>query len=201
MTTADQINLAIAFATAASVIVSLVVAIVSYQAVQASRASVMVMREQLEATTRPYVLVAPVVRPMSTFLQLRIANTGTSSARNLRLVLDRDYHFNADEAASSNLRTYTAFVHPIQEFPPEAELLFHLGVGHRIFRSDLSPLRFVITAKYEYGGKTVEESTTVDLQPFISAGKPVDPIAERLEGISGELAKLREALGHRDGES
>lgn len=198
MTTADKINLAIAIATVASVIVSLAVAIVSYQAVKASRASVMVMREQLDATTRPYLLVAPVVRPMTTFLQLRIANTGTASARNLRLSLDRDYHFNAEPAASKNIRTYTAFVHPIQEFPPEAELLFHLGVGHKIFRSDLSPLRFVVTAKYEYGDRTIEEGTTVDLQPFMSAGKPIDPIAERLENISGELAKLREVLRAHD---
>jgi hypothetical protein len=194
MSTADQINLAIATATVLSVIVSLAVAIVSFKAVQASRASVTVMREQLEATTRPYILVAPVVRPMSTFLQLRIANTGTSSARNLRLSLDKDYYFNAEQAGSGNLRTYSAFVHPIQEFPPEAELLFHLGVGHRIFHSDLSPLRFIVMATYDYAGKTVEENTTVDLQPYMNAGKPIEPIAERLEAIAAELSHLRQAL-------
>lgn len=194
MSIADQINLAIAIATFGSLVVSLAVAIVSYKAVQVSRTSVQVMREQLEAASRPYVLVAPVVRSMTTFLQLRIVNTGSSSARNLKLTLDRDYHFNAEEGAGNNLRNFTAFVHPIQEFAPQAELLFHLGIGSRIFFSDLSPLRFTVTASYEFSGKTVEESTTVDLQPFVGAGMPVDAVAESLDGIKSELSQLRSSL-------
>lgn len=198
MTDADQINLAIAIATGVSVIVSLVVAVFSFNAVKASRESVQVMRDQLEATTRPYLLVAPVVRPMTTLLQLRITNAGGSSARNLRLSLDKDYHFNAEEGASNNLRTYTAFVHPIHEFPPRAELLFHLGVGYRIFRSDLSPLRFTVTASYEYAGREVQESTAVDLQPFMNSGNPIDPIAEGLDGIKAELSGIRNAFERGD---
>lgn len=190
MSTADSINLAIAIATALSVIVALAVAIVTYKAVLANRAAVDVMRAQLEATTRPYILVAPVVRPMSTFLQLRIVNTGSSSAKNLRLSLGQDYYFNAEQSPSKNLKNYAAFTHPIAEFPPQAELLFHLGVGHRILRSDLSPLRFTVTAQYEYSGREAKEETIVDLQPFGNSGKPIDPVAERLEGIEAQLKQL-----------
>ena len=198
MNTADSINLAIAVATGLSVVISLAVAIVTYKTVLASRAAVDVMRAQLESTTRPYILVGIVVRPMSTFFQLRISNTGGSSAKNLRLSLDKDYHFNAEESAAENLKTFTAFTHPIAEFPPQAELLFHLGLGHRILKSNLSPVQFSVTAKYEYSGREVVEETVVDLQPFGQSGKPVDPIAERLEGIQSEIKALRNAIPRRD---
>lgn len=198
MITADLINFAIAVATTVSVAISLAVAIVTYKSVQASRAAVEVMREQLEASTRPYILIAPTVRPMSTFVQLRIVNSGTSSARNLRLSLDKDYFFNAEDSPSKNIRKYTAFTHPIYEFPPQAELLFHLGVGHLIFTSDLSPLRFTVTAKYEFAGKNFDEATIVDLQPYMNSGKPIDPVAERLDQIREELKLLRSAVTKHD---
>lgn len=198
MSTADLINLAIAIAAVLSVVVSFSVAIVTYKTVQANRAAVEVMRAQLESSTRPYILVAPVVRSMSTFVQLRIANTGASSARNLRLSMDKDYYFNAEQSAANNLKTFTVFTHPIAEFAPQAELLFHLGVGHRILRSELSPLQFTVTATYEYAGRTVIESTVVDLQPFVRSGKPIDPVAERLEGIQEQLKNLSRVLRRDD---
>lgn len=194
MSTSDKINLAIAVATVLSVVISLCVVIVTYKTVLANRAAVEVMKAQLEATTRPYILVGAVVRPMSTFLQLRIVNTGGSSARNLELTLDKDYFFNAEEGAARNLKNFAAFTIPIEEFPPQAELLFHLGVGHRVLRSELCPLRFTVTAKYEYSGRTIEEGTEVDLQPFGNSGKPIDVVAEGLEGIQAELKSIAKAL-------
>lgn len=194
MSTPDLINLAIAIATALSVVVAFAVAVVTYKTVLANRAAVEVMRAQLEATTRPYILIGPVVRPMSTFVQLRIINTGGSSAKNLRLSLDKDYYFNAEHSPETNIKTYAAFTHPISEFPPQAELLFHLGVGHRILRADLSPLRFTVTAQYEYSGREAKEETVVDLQPFGNSGKPIDPLAERLEGIEAQLNALVRAI-------
>lgn len=198
MSTADSINFAIAVATVLSVVVSLAVAIVTYKTVLASRDAVEVMKAQLESTTRPYVLVVPVVRSMSTFVQLRIANTGGSSAKNLRLSLDKDYFFNAEQSPAKNLKTFAAFTHPIVEFPPHAELLFHLGVGHRILRSELSPVRFTVTAQYSYSGRDVKEETVIDLQPFGNSGKPIDPIAERLEGIRAEIKELGNVLRRDD---
>lgn len=83
----------------------------------------------------------------------------------------------------------TAFTHPIKEFPPGAELIFTLGVGHRILHSDLSPIRLAVTAQYEYSGRHVTERTQVDLQPYVGSGMPIDPIAERLDGLQEELRK------------
>lgn len=122
MTTADQINIAIAIATTCSAIVSLVVAVVTYMIVRANREAVAVMGAQLEATTRPYIQVTPMVREMSTFLELRIMNAGASAATDLRLTLDKDYHFNAEEGEAKNLKKYTAFSQPIESLPPKAEL-------------------------------------------------------------------------------
>ena len=47
-----------------------------------------------------------------------------------------------------------------------------------------------VTAQYEYAGREVNEETIVDLQPFGNSGKPVDPLAERLEGIEAQLKQL-----------
>jgi hypothetical protein len=199
MTPSDQINLAIAIATACSVVVSLAVVYVSYLVVKANREAVNVMREQLDASTRPYIYVAPDTRPMTTLLLLRVANTGASAAKNLRLKLDRDYYFNAEKSDSKNIRCYAAFTHVIEAFAPRAELVFHLGVGHKILNSDLCPLRFRVTAEYEHNGHTVTEITSVDLQPYIEAAQPMDPISERLDKLVQEFKTLNDLRRKNDG--
>lgn len=187
MSTSDKISLAIAIAAVFSVLVSLLVVYISYLVVKVNREVVNVMREQLDASTRPYIYIAPDVRPMTTLLLLRIGNTGASAAKNLRLTLDKDYYFNGEKNDSKNLRHYSAFSHPIEAFAPRAELVFNLGIGHRVLKSDLCPLQFRVIAEYEYRGRTVSETTCVDLQPYAQSAQLIDPIAERLDKIVGEL--------------
>ena len=189
MTTADKINLIIAIATAASTIASLAVVFLTLRVLQANRAAVGVMKAQLDATTRPYILIVPVARPMTTLLELRIVNTGSSAAESMRLSLDKDYYFNAEDTESSNLRRYEAFVHPIESFPPRAELKFALGIGHRILTSDRCPLRFTVTAEYSWSGQHCVERTRIDLQPYAQSGQPIDAVAERLDKIARILEK------------
>jgi uncharacterized protein YceK len=95
MNLSDQLNLAVAITGGCSAVISLFVATVSYQMVKANREAVAVMKAQLDATTRPYIQVTPIVRAMSTMLMLSIKNTGGSSAINLRLSLDKNFYFNA----------------------------------------------------------------------------------------------------------
>jgi hypothetical protein len=135
MTLADKINLAVAIAGGCSAAISLFVAIVTHQMVKANRETVAVMRAQLDASTRPYIQVTPIVRPMTTMLMLSIKNAGGSSALNLRLNLDKNFYFNAYTDEGDNLKTYTTFVHPIESLSPQAEMIFHLGVAHNIFRN------------------------------------------------------------------
>jgi hypothetical protein len=200
MNLADQINLAVAITGGCSAAISLFVAIVTYQMVKANRETVAVMKAQLDASTRPYIQVTPVVRAMSTLLMLSIKNTGGSSAMNLRLSLDKDFYFNAHTSEDDNLRTYTTFVHPIQSFSPQAEMVFYLGVGHNIFRdSERCPQQFTVRAEYEYQDRRVVESTTIDLQPYRKSAKPVDPIVEQLEKISEHLSRISASTSGANG--
>ena len=200
MTLADQINLAVAITGGCSAAISLFVAIVTYQMVKANRETVAVMKAQLDASTRPYIQVTPVVRTMSTMLMLSVKNAGGSSATNLHLSLDKDFYFNAHTSEDDNLRSYTTFVHPIQSFSPQAEMVFYLGVGHNIFRdSERCPQQFTVRAQYEYQDKQVIESTTIDLQPFRKSANPVDPIVEQLEKMTEHLSGIRASASRTEG--
>ena len=190
MSNADWINLAIAIATAVSSLISLLVVYLTLQVLRANRAAVDVMQAQLDSVTRPNISIGVRVRPMTTFFELTVSNSGAASADNLRLTIDRDYYFNAEETASSNLRQYPAFVHPIDSFSPKASITFALGAGFNILNSDRSPLRFKITAAYDWSGRQYSETTSIDLHPFRHAIQNSDAVAERLDRI----AKAVEAI-------
>lgn len=195
MQIADQINLAIAIATGLSVIVSAIMVGMTYAILRANRATVDVMKAQIEATSRPYVQISPVVRPMTTAVELRIKNIGSTSANRLRLSLDRDYQFDAKEGPANNVRNYTAFAKEIQMLAPGAELRFLLGVGNRILTNPtICPVQFTVGAEYEYEGKKVSEKTVIDLEPFGMSNQPIDPVAERLDKLVAELKAIREGL-------
>lgn len=193
MLIADKINLAIAIAAGLSVLVSAIMAVMTYAMVKANRAVVEMMSAQIEATSRPHVQISPIVRPMSTAVELRIRNTGSSSAIKLLLTLDRDYYFNAEEGAHNNLRNYIAFSKEIQTLPPGAELQFLLGVGHRILSNpERCPLQFAVKAEYSYEQRSVIEQTVVDLEPFGKSVKPVDPMIERMDRLIASVDSLRD---------
>lgn len=200
MQLADKINLAIAIATGMSVVVSAVMAVMTYAVLKANRATVEVMRAQIEAASRPYVQITPMVRSMSTAIELHIKNVGSTSANKLRLSLDRDYYFNAEQGSAKNIRNYTAFTKEIQMLAPGAELQFLLGIGHRILsHPDLCPLRFTVYAAYSYDKKSVDEQTIIDLEPFMKSIKPIDPVVERLDNLVAEIKSLREHPHATDG--
>lgn len=195
MQIADQINLAIAIATALSVVVSAIMVGMTYAILRANRATVEVMRAEIEAASRPYVQIAPVVRPMTTAVELRVKNIGSTSANRLRLSLDRDFQFDAQEGPANNIRNYTVFTKEIQMLAPGAELRFLLGVGHRILSNPtICPLQFTVGADYGFEGKTVSEKTVIDLEPFGKSNRPIDPVAERLDNLVAEIKAIREEL-------
>lgn len=199
MTIADHINLVVAIIGGCSLLVSLFVAVITLKIVRANRETVEVMRVQFESSTRPYVDVAPIVADKHPLLLLRIRNSGTSAARNLKLDLDKDFYFNAEESEGSNLRRYTAFVHPIGALAPRSEITFILGVGHTVFRnSDRCPMKFNVTATYEFEDKRVTEVNAVDLQPFMKVSAPRDPFLEQIEKINDNLKFIGASLNKAD---
>lgn len=191
MQIADQINLAIAIISGVSTLMSLAVVVATFKILSANRQTVDVMREQIVAITRPYVQVSSVVRVGSPIMMLKIWNSGSSPANRLKLTLDRDFFFNAEQTESSNVRTYRAFSQVIESLPPRAEITFDLGVAHTVFGNpERCPLQFTVSAEYEFDECRVAESTSVDMQPYLHSSPPVDPIAEQLDKLNQQFATL-----------
>lgn len=192
---ADKINLAMAIATGLSVIVSAAMAVLTYAVLKANRATVEAMQAQIEAASRPYIQIVPIACAMTTAIELHVKNIGSSSAVRLRLSLDQDYQFNAEEGEHANIRKYSAFSKEIQMLAPGSELRFLLGVGHRILNnSKLCPMQFSVNAEYEFEEKKFVEKTTIDLAPFGRSAQQIDPIAERLDKLAVELRSIRWTL-------
>lgn len=178
----------IEYLTAILVFITAIYAYLTYRMAKASEASVEAMRAQSEAMLRPYITVAPFVRPHTPFLYLRISNTGKTAAENVRLTIDRDFfQFGEVKRPEKNLRTVSAFSSPIDSVPPGTEFIFGLGQGWVILakeaKEDVTPMQFSITAAYEFSGKHVTEVSRIDLRPYIGAEGERDPIVEELERI------------------
>jgi len=195
MTVADNINLVIAIATCLSVAATTFLVILTRSMVRANTKTVELMSEQMEAAARPYIQITPVVRSMTTAVELHIVNSGASPAIALRLSLDKDYYLNAEEGAERNIRKYPAFQEEVQMFPPKAHINFLLGSGHRILTNqNLCPRQFTVRAQYMHNGKSYEECTTVDLTAFERSGMPVDPVADRIEKLTAEVKRLHQII-------
>lgn len=139
------------------------------RSVSASQEAVKAMREQTEAVYRPYITIKHRLTS-NALLDLVIENTGETNAVNLKLEIDKDYYQAATNNEEYNLANLYAFNNVIETFPPGAKLAFSLGAG-LIIRSQntdqsQTPLDFKISATYSFGGKTVTETTTVDLHPY-----------------------------------
>ena len=125
------------------VIITAVYAVATFRILRANQQAVEVMREQADALSRPYVAIAPFTAPRSHLFRLRIANTGKTAAKSLRLTIDRDFY---QYGESRNLAAMSAFTEPIDSFPPGAELIFGLEQGQKLFAEEVdekvTPTRF-----------------------------------------------------------
>ena len=182
----------IEFLTAVLVIITGIYAYLNLRMAKASEASVENMREQSEAMLRPYINVSSFIRPNTSFLYLRISNTGKTGAENLKLDLDRDFfQWGRDSNPDKNLRNRNAFRYPIDNFPPDSKLQIALGQSWVLYgenaNPNLTPLQFNITATYEFFGKKVQEKNCIDLRPFLGTENEHNPIVEELEKIKKVL--------------
>lgn len=184
----------IEYLTGILVFITAIYAYLTHRMAKASDASVEAIREQSEAMMRPYVTVAPFIRPNTQILYFRVKNTGRMGAQNLRLTIDRDFfQFGEKDRANQNLRTMSAFSTPIDSFPPGADLIFALGQGWVIFGEnaspDVCPMQFNVTATYEFFGKMAVEVNRIDLRPYIGTEGEHDPVVEELERIRVAMEK------------
>jgi hypothetical protein len=150
------------------------------------------MRDQQEATYRPYISVSPVVYPENPIAFLKISNSGLTAANNLRLSLDRDFFQFGERDDQRNLKLHCAFKGSIDSFVPGAKIYFHLAQSFVLFKKgneDLTPTKFTVTAEYEALDKKVAEKTVIDLSPYPGAANPHDPLVTQLKAIKEVIAK------------
>lgn len=182
--------------TAVLVIITGFYAWATFRILRANEKVVSVMEKQAVAMGRPYVTVTPFVLPGTPLISLKIANTGQSAAKNLRLVMDRDFYKFAEKQEGKNIATFKAFQEPIEMLAPEAELTFDLAQGFKIFvedaDDDVVPKVFTITASYGFPGGSVEERNVIDLRPFEESTQPRDLIVSELQEIRKAIEKIKE---------
>jgi hypothetical protein len=177
-------------------LITAIYAYLTYRMAVASEASVKAVIGQTEAMMRPYVTVAPFVRPHTDIIYIRIHNSGRSAAENVRLSLDKDFFkYGNTNRPDGNLRKIAAFSEPMDSMPPGFELLFALAQGSSLFgpgaKSEVTPTQFAITASYEFSGKRVEEVTRIDLGPYVGSEGERSPIVDELERIRKVLEEPR----------
>lgn len=154
-------------------------------------AQVQALHEQNDSLNRPYVVVRPFTEDGSWY-NLFIENKGRTSAQNLILSIDRDFY--VDNIDSYNLADMYVFQKPIDTLPPNGSITLLLGFGSQIFgdgpdRSRV-PLVFQVTARYTYGERTVEETSTVDLQMFGGLRIAKKDPGKELSEIAKTLSKM-----------
>ncbi len=184
----------IEYLTAILVFITAIYAYLTHRMTKASEASVIAMLEQSEALVRPYITVQPFVRAHTSFLYLRIKNSGRTGAENLHLSIDCDFFkFGKVDRPENNLRNLSAFSVPINSFPPETELLFALGQSWVIFGDETEskncPTQFKITATFMFGQKKFVESHQIDLRLFLGSEGERDPLVDEVEKIRKFIEK------------
>jgi hypothetical protein len=156
------------------------------------------MREQSEATYRPYVAITPFLEPDNPIFYLRIANLGKTAATDLRLAIDRSFFKFGKRSERSDLASFAAFNAPIDSLPPDSEIVFSLAQSFVIFAEGADPTTcpttFTVTASYKIGAKQVEERHVIDLKPYFNADVPQDAIIRKLKAIDDSLGKLTGAV-------
>jgi len=180
--------------TAALVLVTAVYAYLTYGIMKATRRSVEAMKLQTESLTRPYVTISPMTIPGNPILFLRVSNSGRTAAERLRLRMEKPfYQFGHGGKEEENLQNLSAFTDEIASLAPGSELVFALGQSFVVFgaKADeaITPLVFNVFAHYSFAGRTVEESTEVDLRPYLGMHLSYDPVVSQLEGIKKVLEK------------
>jgi hypothetical protein len=185
--------MAITVLTALLVVITGFYAWVTHRIMRANERTVAVMKEQVDALTRPYVTVGLVIVPNSHIFYLRIANTGKTGANNVRLLMDRDF-FQYGRQPGTNLREVSAFTQPIQQLTPGQEIVFGLAMGPQLVGDLLNPAItppvFSVTATYSYANRTVIEETAIDVRPYRDSMRAPSPTATELAGIKAALEKL-----------
>lgn len=153
--------------------------------------------EAFQESLRPYITIKTDIDPASRTICLKISNTGKTSAKSLRLNVDKTFcpidtkRGKNDELISFQKKALNEaylFKNGIQTFSPGQEVIFYLGEAHYIFDDDkfreTTPLQFSITAEYNYQkNKKASEPTVIDLEVYRSS--QLEPLGRTIKGLQG----------------
>lgn len=187
--------------TALLVLVTAYYAWVTARILRANREVIQLMKQEQDAQKRPYVVVSPFSVPRRDMLYLKIANLGRSPATNLKLSLSSPFYQFGKKQPETDLSTFWAFRSPVPSFAPGAEIIFYLANGLVLFGDKVdaavTPLVFHVSASYDHEGKSIIESTTVDLNQFRGAALQPDPLAHELAELTKVLVVIGRELRRR----
>ena len=185
------------------VVVTGAYAIVTYRILRANQATVAAVREQVEAAVRPYITVGVGFPTGSPVFTLRVRNNGQTTARDLRLTMDRSFIQFGSKNSPRDVSTFGAFQEAIPSFPPGTELSYPLTIAYAFFGPqvdyEMTPRIFKVTATYAFGSSVVTEETTIDLNSFSMTSIPPDPERERHKEHMAALDKIASAVGRLKG--
>lgn len=173
--------------TLALVIITAIYAYFNYLMAKRNGEMVEQMKAQHEAFLSPVITIGIKIKHGS-MMCLLVSNRGQSPATNLRLSLDRDFHQFGKPGAEDNVRNFPMFQEMIPSFAPGEELFTFVVQGHEL--NDLTPNNFAVLAKYEFGGKTYEQSHGINLAAYFRTSQDRDELLDEAKKISKALEDI-----------
>lgn len=156
---------------------------------QTNQKTIEEVREQAWLASRAYMVVR-IVFKHKYVCALELANEGKSSARNVRLSLDRDVFQGGDPKRRIN--DLPVFARALDAVPPGIRSSVYLWPGTIKPGTELYPDKFKITATYETLGRNIAEETTLDV--YLYTEFPAAPTEESLETIAGSLEEIKKVF-------
>lgn len=178
--------------TGALVVITAIYAYLTHRMAKATDASVQLMKEHAAAISRPYVVLSMVKRPNNTFIHLRVENTGKTAAEHLTLTLGPEFERIRELDGLKALSGSHLFTRTTTSFPPRSPVHFLLGSGSSLHGADEKKYpqeMFTVTAKYSFAGRSVSETTTLDVNQYVASSLETDPLIDALNKIKEEIAK------------
>lgn len=183
--------------TAILVVVTGFYAWATFKILKANENVVEVMKQQNDVLMRPYITVNTLVHPKHPLIHLKITNSGKTPAKDVRFEIDKPFYQFGRKGEEHNIAEFPVFQNPIECFPPDTSLYFDLAQGFVIFgkdaNHDVTPSKFSIKVTYSYGGKTVEELTQIDLNPYLNSRSEPNPLIEELEKIRKAIESIKQS--------
>lgn len=181
----------------ALVIITLIYVIFTFRIAKSNEKSVELMKEQTESYYRPYISVTHRMNSKA-IVELIIENIGITSAKELRLDIDKHFYQLNKNNENLNLKNLPPFNNTIENFPPKGKIVYALLHGSVLHEAQdkypETPFVFTINATYSYLDKVINETNVLDLRTYIYTAIYKEPLESSLESIRDELKEIRKII-------